>query len=92
MQVSYITDHGRRRLQSRAIPKHALDLVLRYGKPVHKHGAIRVYLDAHARRELVRREGQQVVRELGHKLDVFAVLGQDGVLVTAAYRTRRMRR
>jgi hypothetical protein len=91
MEVSYITEHGRRRLQSRAIPRNAIDLVLRYGKPVHKHGAVRVYLDSVARRELLRQEGEQVVRKLGHKLDVFAVLAPDGALVTAAYRTRRMR-
>lgn len=91
MRLEQTSIHGRWRLKNRAIPPSAVDLVLTYGREVHKHGATRVFLDGSSRREIARHEGKPLLREMGHKLDIFVVISTNGTLITAAYRTGRMK-
>lgn len=83
-----LTRHAQRRLQQRGIPLRAVDLVLRYGVRERSSGATSVFMNRDARSLLAKSEGDGVVRELGHKLDIYLVVGDQGELVTAAYRSR----
>lgn len=91
LPIRTFTDHGARRLQQRGISTADVERVVRYGKPLHKHGAVRYYLDQTGRRRLQDVEGDSVMRQAANKLDIFVVVSRSGALVTAGYRDGRMR-
>ena len=87
------TRHAERRLQQRAIPPFVLDLLETCGSPRRCQGAERLIFDKAAHRRLR--------HVLGHGrglcliepwLDVYAVVGADGTIVTVAHHTRHIRR
>lgn len=87
-----LTDHAASRLAQRDIPPTIVELILDYGAP-HRRGGADVYaLDKKGRRRLKRELGRQMYHHLSGLLNTYAVLGDDGALITAAYRTRRIRR
>ncbi|MEI7445642.1 MAG: hypothetical protein WCK28_12185 [Burkholderiales bacterium] len=85
------THHARARFRQRAIPSAAIDLVMAYGVQTRSHGATRIFLDRGARNRLTHDVGRSVVRELGHKLNIFLVVSDEGDLITAAYREKPIR-
>jgi hypothetical protein len=91
MQIAGLSDHARVRMQQRGIPSAALECLLDYGRVVHDHrgGAI-VYLDKAARRRLAREQGAAQLRELGKRLDAYAVIGADGTVMTVGHRYKRI--
>jgi predicted DNA-binding protein (UPF0278 family) len=88
--ITGITDHGSKRLQQRAIRAEDVERVLNYGHRVRVHGATRCYMNQAARRELLETEGRDAVKRAANKLDIFVVVSDEGRLITAGYRTRRM--
>lgn len=87
-----ITTHARKRCTGRAIPLSVLELLQSYGREIRTHGCSKFYLDKSSRRQLVRDLGGEAVQHLGHKLDAYVVVTDDGWTVTAAYRTKRIHR
>ena len=88
-----ISQHAQVRLQQRAIPSLVIALLEEFGSTARCGGADRLTFDKAARRRLTRSLGggrnlQIVERWLG----VYAVVADDGYVVTAAHRTRRFRR
>lgn len=92
MNTAYLstTDHGARRMRQRAISQVDIERLLRYGRPIHKHQAVRYVFDKAGRKRLERNEGRQAIRLAEHKLDIFAVFSRTGALVTTGYRTERI--
>ncbi len=88
-----LTDHARARLQQRGIPMPVLDCLLTFGKKVHDHhGAEILFFDHQARDQIRRTYGEQNFKRLESKLDTYAVVGSDGVVLTVGHRTKRINR
>ena len=77
--IEACTRHAAQRMRARAIPEAAVELLFRF-------------FDHAARRRVADALGDEGVRGVEHWLDAYLVLGCDGALVTAGWRTRRLRR
>lgn len=86
-----LTTHARARMQQRGIEPEALECLLEYGREAFDHrGGVILYLDKAARRRIAREEGRTLRPR--HRLDVYAVLGDDGRVRTVGHRYRRIKR
>jgi hypothetical protein len=87
------TVHAEARLQQRGIPSFILELLEACGTSVRCNGADRLIFDKAARRRLTRHlGGERNLRVVEPWLGVYAVIGDDGVVVTVAHATGRHRR
>jgi hypothetical protein len=82
--------HGRARLQQRGITLDQVLTVMAFGAEQRSHGASRYFLDKKARACLAV-EMPDVLRVV-ERLDIHIVVGDDDRLITAAHRTKRLRR
>ena len=88
-----VTEHAQERLQQRAIPPPIIDLLEQFGTAVRARGAERLVFDKPARRRLRRHlGGDRGLRVVERWLGVYAVVSDDGFLVTVAHQQRRHRR
>ena len=88
-----LTDHARARLQQRGIPEPVLECLLTYGRKVHDHmGGELVFFDHNSRNRLRRMQGEAAFKKLEAKLDAYAVVADDGVVLTVGHRTKRINR
>ena len=85
------TAHARSRCQQRGISPMVVDLLVCFGAEVRSHGASKYYLDHKARAALRRAVGPAALRQHERKLNCFVVVADDGVLITAAPRTARIK-
>lgn len=85
-----LTRHAQTRLKQRSIPVAALEALIDFGEPSRCGGADRFALTARSRHEL-RRGGnaKSRLRELERWLGIYAVLSDDGQIVTVGHRTKR---
>lgn len=86
------TRHATVRRQGRGIPPFVVNLLLEQGACTRHDGADVFYVDKEARRRIRRALGDRIHAALEAYLDAYVVLGDDGRVVTAAWRTRRLRR
>jgi hypothetical protein len=86
------TRHAIARRQGRGIPPFVVNLLLEQGACTRHDGADVFYVDKEARRRIRRTLGDRIHAALEAYLDAYVVLGDDGRVVTAAWRTRRLRR
>lgn len=86
-----ITEHGRKRCAERAIPLEVVALLHAFGREVRSYGCSKFYLDKAARRQLARTLGTLAMRKYERKFNTMIVVSDEGELVTAAYRTRRIK-
>jgi hypothetical protein len=84
--------HGAARSAQRVIPLRAVDLLLEYGICTRSRGADRYFFDQAGRRRLQQDLGDLRFREVERWLDIYAVVADDGTIITVAWRTRRLRR
>lgn len=89
-QVPSMTRHGQTRLRQRGITVDQVMTVIDYGTEQRAHGASRYFLDRQARTRIAV-QMPQVLRSLA-SLDIHVVLADDGRLITASHRTKRIRR
>lgn len=88
--MSAETIHAQQRLQQRAIPPFVVDLLEAFGSERRCGGAERLFFDKAARRRLTQAlGGRRGLRLIEPWLNVYAVVGDNGRLVTAARQTRR---
>lgn len=86
------TAHARSRCAQRAIPPSVVDLIIDYGTTARLKGADSYSLTKEGRRQLRRELGDERFRSVERWLDTYAVIADDGRVITAAWRTRRLRR
>jgi len=84
--------HALGRMAQRALPTAALDLVLSYGASIRVHGADSYFFDKAARRRAREQLGDTAARCAERYMNTYAVVADDGTVITAAWRTRRLRR
>jgi hypothetical protein len=88
-----VTRHAAARLQQRAIPPFMVELLERFGSAMRCDGAERLFFDKAARKRLEHHMGgRRSLRRVEPWLNVYLVIGDNGRLVTAAHRTRRLNR
>jgi hypothetical protein len=86
------TSHAAARMQQRAIPPEAIDMLLEFGTPVRCHGADSFAFDHAARRRVAHALDKRTLRRSERYLNAYAVVADNGSLITAAWRTKRLRR
>lgn len=86
------THHAVRRMRSRAIPEAAVELLYRFGESLIQAGCEVLFFDHAARRRVAATLGRDGARTVERWLDAYLVVSPDGALVTAGWRTRRLRR
>lgn len=89
----HLTRHASSRLQQRGIPADALRSLLTFGRTTHDHqGASIVFLDHRSRDRIRRTMGAAAYQRIEPHLDTYAVVSQDGSIVTVGHRTQRINR
>ena len=89
----HIKHHAATRSQQPALPPFVLDLLLDYGTAARCGGADQVFFDKAAIRRLRSHfGGERGLRLVEHFLNAYAVVPDDGSIVTATRRTRRVHR
>lgn len=86
-----LTHHAAQRLQQRAIPERALELLRRYGRSEYASGARIRYFDRRSLQRAMRAVGVEDL-EPDRLHDMYYVESKEGVVVTAGHRTRRIKR
>lgn len=91
MNDKLFTDHAQVRAQQRGVPPLILEWLMTYGSTQadQRGGEIR-YFDHAARRRLSRAVGHKVVDLLGQLLDMYAVMSNDGAVITTGHRFKRI--
>ncbi|MCC7282225.1 MAG: hypothetical protein IT556_07555 [Acetobacteraceae bacterium] len=92
MSIDRCTRHAARRMRARAIPEAAVELLFRFGESLIQAGSEVLFFDHAARRRLAGALGREGTRAAERWLDAYLVVGADGALITAGWRTRRLRR
>ena len=86
-----MTSHAIMRSQQRCLPPLVIDWLHDFGRERHDgRGATILYFDKHARRSLERSVGRAPVRRMKEWLNAYAVVSDDGTLVTVGHRYRRI--
>lgn len=86
-----LTKHARQRIQQRGISTEAVDAIIAYGALKRHRGADIYYLDKKSRRRLAGAFGRERYSRLERAPDSYVVVSNDGAIVTAAHRLRRMK-
>jgi hypothetical protein len=88
-----ISQHGQARTRQRAIPSLVATLLLDYGSRIRCGGAEIVFVSRVARKEIRRAlGGERNMRIVEPWLNSYLIVADDGTIITAARRTRRLRR
>lgn len=87
-----VTRHATTRMQQRAIPPHAIDLLLEFGSSARCRGAESFYFDHAARRRATASLDRTALRRSERYQNTYAIVGDDGAVITAAWRIGRLRR
>lgn len=86
------TFHAAVRMQQRAIPAAAIDPLLDYATSTRSCRADKFFFDRAARKWTQDEFDLAEIRRVARYLNAYAVVGDDGALITVAGRTRRIRR
>ena len=89
--MSDFTRHGGARAQKRGIPSLVIDWLMAYGRVARRRGAD-VYFFDHAGRKALRRSiGAPVYRRIADLLDAYAVVSDEGQIITTGWRYKRIK-
>ena len=88
-----LTHHAEARMQQRGISSRTLESLLDYGAIMYDHrGGALVFFDKKARSRLLRSLGRAQYRVMEKQLDAYAVVSNDGSVVTVGHRRKRIPR
>ncbi len=88
-----LTQHAVTRMQQRGIKPYTVEMLFRCGAKEHDHrgGAI-LYFDKRARQRLREQYGVEKINKFEPQLDAYAVIAENGAIVTVGHRTKRINR
>ena len=93
MEAIVMTTHAKVRKQQRGIPKQVLDCLVQFGKASHDNrGGVVLYFDKRSKQRCLSVLGRDGYRKLEGHLDVYAVRGLDGVILTVGHRSKKLHR
>jgi hypothetical protein len=84
------THHALTRCQQRAIRPEVVDAILEYGRQKRRHGADVYFMDGSSRKRARSELGRREYAKIESRFDRYLSLGDDGQIVTAAIRLRRL--
>lgn len=88
-----LTNHAQARIQQRGIPTAVVESLLDFGREAHDHrGSCLIYFDRHARKQLRQACGAQAYKRFEPHLDAYAVVADNGEIITVGHRTHRINR
>ena len=87
-----LTKHAAACMSQRAVSKEAIELLLRFGSSARVRGADTFFFDKSAREQLAEAMDFRTQRRAEKFLNVYAIVSDDGRIITMARRTRRLRR
>ena len=87
----HYTAHARARVQQRSIPQVAIEALLEFGHERRRGGASVLFMDRAARQRAADALGRRAYARLAPKLDSYLVVADDGLIVTAVRRLKRLR-
>lgn len=88
-----LSQHSRARMQQRGVPQPALELLVRYGTKEHDHkGSKILYFSHRSMRRIARELGDKALTYLDKSFDLYAVMGDNGEIITVGHRYRRILR
>jgi hypothetical protein len=91
--MAHMTLHAQARMQQRGITMQTLESLLDCGAIAYDHrGATIMYFDKKAKSRLQKAGGRQRYVAMEKQLNAYAVVGQDGAVVTVGRRGRRIPR
>lgn len=91
MFASPMTHHAAKRLQQRGIPEKVLPLLFEFGEEEYDHhGTMILYFNKRARQCLAKVIPCEELKRLEPALNTYAVLDNDGAIVTVGHRTQRI--
>jgi len=91
--ATVMTSHSQIRCQQRAVPTLVASLLLDYGSVIRHQGADVFYFDKAARRRVgAALGGGRNLAVVERWLGTYAVLAEDGRVITMAHRTKRLKR
>lgn len=91
MTALTFTHHAEARLNQRGIPPFVVELLDRFGAVRRSYGQEKVYFDKSAKKALRRHfGGARGMRLIEPFLDVYAVLTEDGAVVTVGHIQKRI--
>ena len=93
MNAAGFTTHASLRLQQRSIPAFVIELLERCGSEMRCGDADRLFFDKAARKRLKQHLGGDRAFQLVERwMGVYAVIGDNGHVVTVAHQSKRCRR
>lgn len=88
-----LTAHARVRMQQRGVRREVVDLLIEFGSRAYDgRGAQIRYFDSRACKRLRNAMGDETLRRCHDRLDSYAVIANDGQIVTVGHCYRRIRR
>jgi hypothetical protein len=88
-----LSGHAKTRLQQRGIPPLVVDLLMQFGSPSRCGGAERLMFDKQAMKRLRRHlGGERGLKVVERWLSVYAIIGDDGCVVTTAHKCAHFHR
>ncbi len=80
-------------MQQRGVPPLIVELLLQYGATVHDHHGARIrFFDKESRKRIRREKGDILLRRFHELFDSYAVVAQDGTVVTVGHAYGRIRK
>ena len=86
------TKHAEARIQQRSIPPAIIDWLLDFGARERSQGCDIVFFDKKAKKRMSQELGPQIVKCISKFLDVYAIISNDGDVVTAGHRFKHIKR
>ena len=84
-----VSQHARKRMQQRGLPRHIVDWLAAYGEIDHQSGAEVFYFNRRARQALARDVGERLLQRYAKALDAYMVCA-DGQVVTVGHLYQRV--
>jgi hypothetical protein len=90
--VKHLTKHAQKRIVARSIPEAVVELLLEYGENQRVKGADSYFFTSPCKRRLRRELGDDRYRRCERHLGIYAIVADDGRIITVARRKYRLRR
>lgn len=86
-----LSHHASARCRQRGIRSEVVGVLLEFGHRRHRHGAEVCFMDRAARARVCTALGRRAYARIADRLGTYLVIGEDGGVVTAAHRLRRLK-
>lgn len=94
MKNSSLTNHAKKRVKQRAIPKYAIEYILDFGYNEYVGGAQKFFFNHQSVIEFYKSFGKDSITKqiIDILRKIYIVVANDGCIITAAWRTKKVNR